>query len=91
MNVSDNQKNTPSSQAKDATSTQHSAKHTNTYITSPHQIDMRTSQLPTLLEEESSDLKSPDPAPMVREEADGKDEAAEVNVCDTLKQTNIHQ
>ncbi len=91
MDVSDNGKKRPSSQAKDTTSTQHSAKHTNTYVTSPHQIDMKTSQLPTLLEEESADLKAPDPVPMVREEADGKDEAAEVNEYDTLKQTNIHK
>lgn len=41
---------------------------------------MKTSRLPTLPEEETSDLKSPDPVPMVREEADGKDDAAEVKM-----------
>lgn len=40
---------------------------------------VKTSLLPTLPEEETSDLKATNPGPMVREEADGKDETTEVN------------
>lgn len=39
-----------------------------------------TSRLPTLAEEEACDVKTPDPVPSVREEADGKDDAAEVGI-----------
>lgn len=47
---------------------------------SPLQIDdMKSSRLPTLQEEETTDVKSSDLFPLVREEADGKDDAAEVN------------
>lgn len=49
---------------------------------------MKTSRLPTLPEEESSDLKAPDLVPLVREEADGKDDAAEVNTHNIHKQTD---
>lgn len=38
----------------------------------------KTSRLPTLAEEDSSEAKAPKNVPVVREEADGKDEAAEV-------------
>ncbi|KAI3373817.1 hypothetical protein L3Q82_022402, partial [Scortum barcoo] len=50
--------------------------------------EMNTSRLPTLPEEETSDLKSLDPVQMVREEADGKDDAAEglVNSSQSLLQ-----
>lgn len=51
---------------------------------------MQTSRLPTLPEEETSDLKAPDPVPMVREEADGKDDAAEVNIHNIHEQTVRH-
>ncbi|XP_029303867.1 LOW QUALITY PROTEIN: actin cytoskeleton-regulatory complex protein PAN1 [Cottoperca gobio] len=56
--------------------------------TPPHQSEMTTSRLPTLPEEETSDLKSPHTAPMVREEADGKDDANEdlVNSSQSLLQ-----
>ncbi|XP_067464531.1 EH domain-binding protein 1-like protein 1 isoform X6 [Thunnus thynnus] len=49
-------------------------------ITPPHHCDMKTSRLPTLPEEETSDVKTPDAVPMVREEADGKDDATEALV-----------
>ncbi|KAM7374562.1 hypothetical protein PAMP_007210 [Pampus punctatissimus] len=57
-------------------------------ITPPHHCDMKTSRLPTLLEEETSDIQTLDPVPMVREEADGKDDAAEalVNSSQSLLQ-----
>ncbi|XP_037604135.1 EH domain-binding protein 1-like protein 1 isoform X13 [Sebastes umbrosus] len=73
----------PPSQFGDTSST-----HTDTHITPPHHCEMTTSRLPTLPEEETSDLKSPHPAPMVREEADGKDDAAEgpVNSIQSLLQ-----
>lgn len=48
---------------------------------------MKTSRLPTLPEEETSDLKSSDAAPIVREGADGKDDAAEVTIH---KQADTH-
>ncbi|XP_019123177.1 EH domain-binding protein 1 isoform X4 [Larimichthys crocea] len=58
------------------------------YITPPHYCEMKTSRLPTLPEEETSDLKSSDAAPIVREGADGKDDAAEdlVNSSQSLLQ-----
>lgn len=49
-------------------------------IAPPHHCDMKTSRLPTLPEEETSDVKTPDAVPMVREEADGKDDATEALV-----------
>ncbi|XP_049447358.1 EH domain-binding protein 1-like protein 1 isoform X11 [Epinephelus fuscoguttatus] len=65
-----------------------SGKHTDIHITPPHHCERTTSRLPTLPEEETSDLKSAPPAPMVREEADGKDDAAEglVNSSQSLLQ-----
>ncbi|XP_049894302.1 EH domain-binding protein 1-like protein 1 isoform X13 [Epinephelus moara] len=65
-----------------------SGKHTDIHITPPHHCERATSRLPTLPEEETSDLKSAPPAPMVREEADGKDDAAEglVNSSQSLLQ-----
>lgn len=69
----------PASQPEDTSST---------HITPPHHCEMKTSRLPTLPEEESSDLKAPDPVPLVREEADGKDDAAEVNTHNIHKQTD---
>ncbi|XP_036974587.1 EH domain-binding protein 1-like protein 1 isoform X7 [Acanthopagrus latus] len=65
-----------------------SDKHSDAYITPPHHCEMNTSRLPTLPEEETSDLKHPRPVPTVREEADGKDDAAEalVNSSQSLLQ-----
>nr|XP_033497140.1 EH domain-binding protein 1-like protein 1 isoform X8 [Epinephelus lanceolatus] len=65
-----------------------SGKHIDIHITPPHHCERTTSRLPTLPEEETSDLKSALPAPMVREEADGKDDAAEglVNSSQSLLQ-----
>lgn len=57
-------------------------KHTDAHV-APHHCEMKTSRLPTLPEEETSDLKSPEPVPMVREEADGKDDAVEVSIHNT--------
>ncbi|XP_035522470.1 EH domain-binding protein 1 isoform X8 [Morone saxatilis] len=73
----------PQSQPKDTSSTNTSDKQT-----LHHHCEMNTSRLPTLAEEETSDLKTPDPVPMVREEADGKDDAAEglVNSSQSLLQ-----
>ncbi|KAK9536443.1 hypothetical protein VZT92_006219 [Zoarces viviparus] len=73
------------SQLGDTSSRHTSDKRTDTNITPPHHCEMTTSRLPTLPEEETSDLK---PAPMVREEADGKDDAAEglVNSTQSLLQ-----
>ncbi|XP_034405422.1 EH domain-binding protein 1-like protein 1 isoform X8 [Cyclopterus lumpus] len=67
------EKKTPS-QLGDAASRHASDERSDAHITPPHQIT--TSRLPTLPEEETSDPKSLRPAPMVREEADGKDDAA---------------
>ncbi|CAJ1063581.1 EH domain-binding protein 1-like protein 1 isoform X6 [Xyrichtys novacula] len=55
---------------------------------SPSQLEMTTSRLPTLLEEETTDVKSSDLFPTVREEADGKDDVAEglVNSSQSLLQ-----
>ncbi|KAM9847222.1 EH domain-binding protein 1-like protein 1 isoform 2-T2 [Aulostomus maculatus] len=57
-------------------------------ITPPHHSDMITSRLPTLAEEETCDLTTPNLAPKVREEADGKDDTAEdlVNSSQSLLQ-----
>ncbi|KAM9348395.1 uncharacterized protein ehbp1l1b isoform 3-T3 [Symphorus nematophorus] len=64
-----------------------SSTQTDKHITPPHHHEM-TSRLPTLVEEETSDMKSPEAAKMVREEADGKDDAAEdlVNSSQSLLQ-----
>lgn len=70
----------PPTKLGDKPSTHTSDKHTDTHITLPHHCEMNTSRLPTLPEEETSDLKTPDPVPMVREEADGKDDVVEVNI-----------
>lgn len=51
---------------------------TSTHIPPPHYCEMKTSRLPTLPEEESPELKTPDPVPVVGEEAERKDDAAEV-------------
>nr|XP_040036632.1 EH domain-binding protein 1 isoform X5 [Gasterosteus aculeatus aculeatus] len=57
-------------------------------VTPPHHCEMTASRLPTLPEEETCDFKSPHPAAMIREEADGKDDAAEglVNSSQSLLQ-----
>ncbi|XP_054873480.1 microtubule-associated protein futsch isoform X21 [Amphiprion ocellaris] len=52
-------------------------KPTATHITSLHHCEIKTSRLPTLPEEETSNLKTPEPVPVVREEADGKDDTTE--------------
>ncbi|XP_051793265.1 EH domain-binding protein 1-like protein 1 isoform X2 [Acanthochromis polyacanthus] len=52
-------------------------KPTDTHITSLHHCEIKTSRLPTLPEEEISNLKTPEPVPVVREEADGKDDTTE--------------
>ncbi|XP_039633018.1 EH domain-binding protein 1-like protein 1 isoform X2 [Perca fluviatilis] len=81
----DGGENKPASQLGDTSST-----HTSeiTHITPPHHCEITTSRLPTLPEEETTDLKPPQTAPMVREEADGKDNAAEglVNSSQSLLQ-----
>ncbi|XP_056254263.1 EH domain-binding protein 1-like protein 1 isoform X11 [Seriola aureovittata] len=63
-------------------------KHTDIHITPPHHCELKTSWLPTLPEEETSDVTAPDPVPTVREEADGKDDTAEglVNSSQSLLQ-----
>ncbi|XP_051256496.1 calponin homology domain-containing protein DDB_G0272472 isoform X13 [Dicentrarchus labrax] len=83
VDVPDGAKKKPQSQAKDPSSTNTSDKQS-----LHHHCEMNTSRLPTLAEEETSDLKTPDPVPMVREEADGKDDAAEglVNSSQSLLQ-----
>ncbi|XP_076607024.1 uncharacterized protein LOC143332998 isoform X10 [Chaetodon auriga] len=77
--VPDSGKPKPQSQPENTSST---------HITPLHHCEMKTSRLPTLPEEETSDLKSLDPVPVLREEADGKDEAAEdlVNSSQSLLQ-----
>lgn len=79
----DGGENKPASQLGDTSSTHTSEKSTDTHITPPHHCEITTSRLPTLPEEETTDLKPPHTAPMVREEADGKDNAAEVNIHNT--------
>ncbi|XP_034462125.1 calponin homology domain-containing protein DDB_G0272472-like isoform X6 [Hippoglossus hippoglossus] len=61
---------------------------TDKHIPPPHYCEMKTSWLPTLLEEETADIKTPDPVSIVREEADGKDDSAEelVNSSQSLLQ-----
>ncbi|XP_028450329.1 EH domain-binding protein 1-like protein 1 isoform X4 [Perca flavescens] len=83
--VPDGGENKPASQLGDTSSTHTSEK---THITPPHHCEITTSRLPTLPEEETTDLKPPHTAPMVREEADGKDSAAEglVNSSQSLLQ-----
>ncbi|KAF3705663.1 EH domain-binding protein 1-like protein 1 [Channa argus] len=56
--------------------------------TAPHQCEISTSRLPTLQEEDTSDIKTPDSVPTKREETDGKDETAEalVNSSQSLLQ-----
>ena len=89
----DGGKKKPPSPPGETSSTHASDKHTDTdistkpavdvpdsSITPPHHCDIKTSRLPTLAEEETSDVKTPDAVAMVREEADGKDDAAEVNI-----------
>ncbi|XP_033954410.1 EH domain-binding protein 1 isoform X5 [Pseudochaenichthys georgianus] len=49
--------------------------HLDTHIAPAH--EMTSSRLPMLAEEETSDIKPPQPSPLVREEADGKDDVAE--------------
>ncbi|XP_068572265.1 uncharacterized protein ehbp1l1b isoform X2 [Cebidichthys violaceus] len=75
----------PPSQLGDTSSRHTSDQRTDAHVTSPHHCEMTTSWLPTLPEEETFDLK---PSPMVREEADGKDDAAEglVNSSQSLLQ-----
>ncbi|XP_029374387.1 EH domain-binding protein 1-like protein 1 isoform X2 [Echeneis naucrates] len=57
-------------------------------ITPAHHCEVKTSWLPTLPEEETTDIKTPDPVQTVREEADGKDNTAEglVNSSQSLLQ-----
>ncbi|KAI9548215.1 hypothetical protein NQZ68_010434 [Dissostichus eleginoides] len=55
--------------------------HLDTHIAPAH--EMTSSRLPMLAEEETSDIKPPQPSPLVREEADGKDDAAEGLVTST--------
>ncbi|CAB1460912.1 unnamed protein product [Pleuronectes platessa] len=53
-----------------------------------HYSEMQTSWLPTLLEEETADIKTPAPVSTVRQEADGKDDSSEelVNSSQSLLQ-----
>ncbi|KAI4814137.1 hypothetical protein KUCAC02_003343 [Chaenocephalus aceratus] len=55
--------------------------HLDTHIAPAH--EMTSSRLPMLAEEETSDIKPPQPSPLVREEADGKDDVAEGLVTST--------
>lgn len=48
-----------------------------------HHCEITSSRLPTLPEEETSDPRIPDPVTVVREEADGKDDTAEVSLMNT--------
>ncbi|XP_062414045.1 titin-like isoform X2 [Pungitius pungitius] len=76
------------SQLGDASSRRPSDDLTGAAITPPHHCELTASRLPTLPEEETCDLVSPHPAAMIREEADGKDDAAEglVNSSQSLLQ-----
>ncbi|XP_035481075.2 EH domain-binding protein 1-like protein 1 isoform X4 [Scophthalmus maximus] len=58
------------------------------HVAPPHHSEMKTPWLPTLLEEETTDVKTPHPVPTVRSEADGKDDSAEdlVNSSQSLLQ-----
>ncbi|CAK6957219.1 EH domain-binding protein 1-like protein 1 isoform X2 [Scomber scombrus] len=100
--IPDGGKKEPPSQTEETSNTHPSDKHTDTHISTkpavdipdssttppPHHCDMKTSRLPTLPEEETSDVKTPDPVPVVREEADGKDDTSEalVNSSQSLLQ-----
>lgn len=88
--IPDGAKQKPQLQAENTSSTHASNKQTDTHFTPPNHCEMKASRLPTLPEEETSDLKSPDPVPVVREEADGKDDSVEVNIHSIHKQTNTH-
>ncbi|KAF7662535.1 hypothetical protein LDENG_00233640 [Lucifuga dentata] len=48
------------------------------YSTPPQHNEMKTSTIPTLREHVTSDLKTPDPVTLVREEADGRDDTPEL-------------
>nr|XP_043897286.1 mediator of DNA damage checkpoint protein 1-like isoform X3 [Solea senegalensis] len=63
----------------------HKDKHADIHIPPPYHCEMKTHLLPTLIEEETSEA---DRVPTVREEADGKDDAAEdlVNSSQSLLQ-----
>ncbi|KAL6098827.1 ehbp1l1 [Pungitius sinensis] len=76
------------SQLGDASSRRPSDDLTGAAIPPPHHCELTASRLPTLPEEETCDLVSPHPAAMIREEADGKDDAAEglVNSSQSLLQ-----
>ncbi|KAM8900201.1 uncharacterized protein AB9W97_010253 isoform 11-T11 [Spinachia spinachia] len=78
----------PPSQLGDASSRRISDALTGADITPPHHSEMTASRLSALPEEETRDLPSPPPAAMIREEADGKDDAAEglVNSSQSLLQ-----
>ncbi|XP_053187033.1 EH domain-binding protein 1-like protein 1 [Scomber japonicus] len=100
--IPDGGKKEPPSQPEETSNTHPSDKHTDTHIstkpavdipdssTTPptHHCDVKTSRLPTLQEEETSDVKTPGPGPVVREEADGKDDTTEalVNSSQSLLQ-----
>ncbi|XP_062289099.1 EH domain-binding protein 1-like protein 1 isoform X5 [Scomber scombrus] len=100
--IPDGGKKEPPSQPEETSNTHPSDKHTDSHISTkpavdipdssttppPHHCDMKTSRLPTLPEEETSDVKTPDPVPVVREEADGKDDTSEalVNSSQSLLQ-----
>ncbi|XP_060942006.1 EH domain-binding protein 1-like protein 1 isoform X2 [Limanda limanda] len=61
---------------------------TDTHNPPAHYCEMQTSWLPTLQEEETADIETPDPVSTVRQEADGKDDSAEelVNSSQSLLQ-----
>lgn len=79
-NLPDGGQKKPPLQLEGTSSTNTSNKHIDIHFTSPHPCEMKTSWLPTLPEEETTDIKTPDPVPTFREEADGKDDTAEVNI-----------
>lgn len=45
----------------------------------PQPCEAKTAWLPTLVEEESPEVKADNPVVVIREEADGKDDTTEVN------------
>lgn len=55
-----------------------------------HHCEITSSRLPTLPEEETSDPRTLDPVTVVREEADGKDDTAEVNLMNTHLYTFLY-
>ncbi|XP_040006422.1 EH domain-binding protein 1 isoform X5 [Xiphias gladius] len=87
-NLPDGGQKKPPLQLEGTSSTNTSNKHIDIHFTSPHPCEMKTSWLPTLPEEETTDIKTPDPVPTFREEADGKDDTAEdlVNSSQSLLQ-----